>query len=520
MAGFGERFRRLGYTIPKPMISIFGKPLVVHILDMFPGEKDIYFICNKNHLDEPSYKMEKILHQYYPEGKIIGIEPHKKGPVYSVSRAFQHFSPDEPTIVSYCDFNCLWDWDRFKRYVLENNCDGAVICYKGFHPHMLNFNKFAYIRQVADRILAIKEKESYTGDPMSEYAVTGTYYFANGALMRKAFEKALGREDLSTNGEHYVSLAYIPLLEQNRDIRMFEAEYCMSWGRPEDLDDFMYHARIHRNLLNVTPPPLPIARENTVKIAGTTLIPMAGLGNRFLEAGYSISKPLIHVDNLPMFLRSKKDLPLTENSIFIIRSDMPQFDQIRIILQQKEPNCKIKILPQLTGGQAITCLDSMDMVDHEELIIIGACDNGFIWNNNKLNSLLENRSVDFLIWTQRNYPAGIRCPKMYSWVDANEQGVIKAVNVKKIPKNPHQDPLLTGTFLFRRAGDFIRAVKRMVDRNGRINNEFYIDECCNDALALGLKGVAFEVDAFISWGTPDELQTYEYWKAVYKRWMP
>jgi hypothetical protein len=58
----------------------------------------------------------------------------------------------------------------------------------------------------------------------------------------------------------------------------------------------------------------------------------------------------------------------------------------------------------------------------------------------------------------------------------------------------------------------------MIARNGRINGEFYVDECCNDALALGLNGVIFEVDAYVCWGTPDELQTYEYWRDVFSVW--
>jgi dTDP-glucose pyrophosphorylase len=247
---------------------------------------------------------------------------------------------------------------------------------------------------------------------------------------------------------------------------------------------------------------------------------MAGMGSRFSEAGYSLPKVLIPVDNQPMFLRAKANLPATENIVFVLRSDMPEFNSIKTILQQAEPNCKIKVLPGLTAGQAITCLEAMDMIDTEQFLTIGACDSGFIINYNKLKTLLEDSSADFFVWTQRNYPAGARNPEMYSWVDADEQGIIRAVSVKKALKQQNQNLLLTGTFSFRRADNFVRAVKHMVDRNGRINNEFYIDECCNDALALGLKGIIFEVDAFICWGTPDELRTYEYWNNVYKKWNP
>ena len=82
MSGFGERFRRAGYALPKPLIEIDGKPIVAHVINMFPGESDFIFICNQEHLNEPAYRMEAILKEYCPSGRIFGIPPHKKMPTY------------------------------------------------------------------------------------------------------------------------------------------------------------------------------------------------------------------------------------------------------------------------------------------------------------------------------------------------------------------------------------------------------------------------------------------------------
>ena len=48
MSGFGERFRAAGYSIPKPLIEVDGKTIIQHVVEMFPGENDITFICNKD----------------------------------------------------------------------------------------------------------------------------------------------------------------------------------------------------------------------------------------------------------------------------------------------------------------------------------------------------------------------------------------------------------------------------------------------------------------------------------------
>ena len=56
MSGFGERFRKVGYSVPKPLIEIDGKTIIQHVIEMFPGENDITFICNKDHLNEKKYR--------------------------------------------------------------------------------------------------------------------------------------------------------------------------------------------------------------------------------------------------------------------------------------------------------------------------------------------------------------------------------------------------------------------------------------------------------------------------------
>ena len=87
MSGFGERFRRAGYTVPKPLIPVDGKPIIAHVLDMFPGETDVTFICNRDHLANSEYRMAEILRRYCPTGKIVPVASRKKGPVDAVLMA-------------------------------------------------------------------------------------------------------------------------------------------------------------------------------------------------------------------------------------------------------------------------------------------------------------------------------------------------------------------------------------------------------------------------------------------------
>jgi len=148
MSGFGERFRRAGYAVPKPLIEVDGRPIIGHVIDLFPGEADFIFICNEDHLANPDYRMQEILHKLCPTGKVIGIPAHKLGPIHAVRQVEHLLDPNLPVVVNYCDFTCYWNWDHFKKFVTDTACAGAIPAYKGFHPHTLGTTNYAYIKEI------------------------------------------------------------------------------------------------------------------------------------------------------------------------------------------------------------------------------------------------------------------------------------------------------------------------------------------------------------------------------------
>jgi hypothetical protein len=107
---------------------------------------------------------------------------------------------------------------------------------------------------------------------------------------------------------------------------------------------------------------------------------------------------------------------------------------------------------------------------------------------------------------------------MFGWIDAVDYQV-RSVSVKTPLDNPASDPIVLGTFTFRRAEDFRRALDRLIARDGRVNGEFYIDSLINDAIALGLQCRLFEVDSYLCWGTPNDLRTFEYWQSCFHKWV-
>jgi NDP-sugar pyrophosphorylase family protein len=514
MSGFGERFRRAGYTVPKPLIEIEGKPIVAHVVDMFPGEADFIFICNQDHLDNPTYRMKAILQEYCPSGKIVGIQPHKLGPVNAVRQVEHLLDPSKPVVVNYCDFTCYWDWHHFKRYVKETACAGAIPAYKGFHPHSLGNTNYAYVRETGGWIHAIQEKQPYTSNRMEEYASSGTYYFACARLMLDAFRTAM-EQDWNTGGEYYVSLAYQALFAQQKPVAMYPLQHFMQWGTPDDVAEYNNWSKAFREL--ITPPGSPAEPK------GALVIPMAGLGQRFANEGYTLTKPLIPVSGLPMVAQATHDLPPAQQHVFVLRADMAGYANMRDTLKHLYPQAIIKTIDRVTEGQACTALIGLDALEDAAGVIsgpitIGACDNGALYDNDAFNTLLNNESVDVIVWGIRGYPNAMRHPTMFGWIDAEKNGHVRAISVKTPLDTPASDPIVLGTFTFRRAEDFRRALDRLVARDGRINGEFYIDALINDAIALGLRCHLFEVDSYLCWGTPNDLRTFEYWQSCFHKW--
>ncbi len=514
MSGFGERFRKAGYTIPKPLIEVEGKPIVAHVIDMFPGEKDFIFICNQEHLKDPSYEMASILKKYCPTGRIVGIPPHKLGPIYAVLQAVNQIDLNQPVVVNYCDFTCFWDWDHFKKFVIESTCIGAIPAYRGFHPHSLGDTNYAYIQEVNGWVLDIQEKQPYTNNRINEFASSGTYYFASANLMKDTFEEIINK-NLNVGGEFYVSLAYKPLLENHASIAVYPIQHFMQWGTPEDLAEYRIWSDAFKCLIKPS--------TDDYEQDGILIMPMAGLGQRFKDKGYKITKPLISVSGLPMVLQAIHDLPHTSKQVFVLREDMLGYQVVANRLLNKYPNSIIKKIQKVTEGQACTALIGLDSfkennIDVDELpVTIAACDSGMLYSASRLQDMIRDPKIDVIVWGVRGHPNAIRYPKMFGWI-SEQSGKISSISVKEPLNNPQIDPIVLGTFTFKKAKNFRNVVNHLMDRNGRVNGEFYIDSSINDAIELGFNCYLFEVDSYLSWGTPNDLQTFEYWQSCFHKW--
>lgn len=515
LSGIGKRFIDAGYKEPKPLIIVEGKPIIEHVVELFDKDRDDFvFICNDLHLRETNMRSELL--RIVPKCRIYEVSVNnRKGPVDAVLQIAEREikEDDQDIIVSYCDYGTVWDYKCFRQYILENNFDGCIPSYIGFHPHMLGSDNYAFIKIDSDkRFIAIQEKKPFTDNKMNEYASNGTYYFKSGKIVKTYF-KYLVDVNISTNGEFYCSMVYNLMKNDNLKIGVFEIQKMLQWGTPKDLEEYLLWSNYFLNRK-------PEFNKGFIDKYDTTLIlPMAGAGSRFSKEGFTTPKPLLDVEGLPMVIQSVEQLPKTSNKIFIGQNTHFKEYGIDKIIKNHFKEANIIGIDYITEGQACTCEIAFDKynIDLEKPVMISACDNGVYYNIDKYNELLEDSHVDIIIWSFSNNPTSKLYPHMYAWIQVDNENYIKEVSIKKPFSVYPNKYCIIGTMLFKKGQYFMEGLKSIYDNNTRINGEFYVDNMIMPLVNMGYKAKIFDVDYYLCWGTPNDYKTYNYWKEYFTK---
>jgi NDP-sugar pyrophosphorylase family protein len=513
MSGIGKRFIEAGYKVPKPLIRVDEKTIIEHVCNLFPDEDKFTFICNSKHLADTNIK--QVVQSIKPNANIIEIPKHKKGPVYAVSLVNEIIEDDEEVIVNYCDFGTYWDYKNFLKHTRDRDADGAIVAYKGFHPHMLGNTNYAFMQDKKQWMLKIQEKEPFTNNRMQEYASNGTYYFKRGSYVKKFFQKLIDN-NINVRGEYYVSLVYNLLVSNGLKVSIYEIQHMLQWGTPQDLEEYSIWSKYFSNILEQK-------KKLPPRIKSITLIPLAGKGLRFSTLGYKKPKPLLEVSGKPMIIQAVNSLPQSQKLIFVALKEHLQNYPLKKVLKDEFINPKIVSLENVTQGQAITCSLGLKDEDINSSLLIAATDNGMIYDQNKYQKLIEDKNVDAIIFTFRNHVSSKSNPQMYGWVKTDHKNNAISVSVKvPISKKIHKDHAIVGTFWFKKVEFFNQGLKNLIDKNIKINNEYYVDSLMGELINLGLNVKVFEVDNYLCWGTPNDYETFIYWQSFFHKaqWHP
>jgi dTDP-glucose pyrophosphorylase len=504
MSGIGRRFQEAGYKDPKPLIEVDGHPMIHHVLDLFPGETNIHCICNDEHLQQTNMR-QSILNKA-KTARIHEVSIHnRKGPVDAVLQIQDHIDDDKEVIVSYCDYGTQWNYVKFLQDIRQSQADGGIAAYIGFHPHMLGSDNYAFMKHEDMWLADIQEKQPFTANKMEEYASNGTYYFKTGKLLKTYFQRLVDRK-MDLKGEYYVSLVYKLMCEDGLKTRIFEIQKMLQWGTPKDLEEYKtWSSYFHKR--QQQPMQLPPPHKDC-----TTILPMAGAGSRFQMVGYTQPKPLLPVHEKPMFIEAVECLPPSEHIVVVCQQSHLSMYPIEELVS-KQWNGTTLAIDKITEGQACTCEIAIEeaKIPLNKPILITACDNGAFYDPRKYEALLNDPTVDVIVWAFTNNPTGQLYPHMYAWLDVDKEGRIHEVSIKKPFKDKPNTHAIIGTMFFRSGALFMEGLRDIYKTNNRTNGEFYVDNLLQPLIAKGYNVRVFEVDYYLCWGTPNDYKTYQYW---------
>ncbi len=505
LAGEGYRFIKAGFKDIKPLIDIDGKPMIQRVVEMFPKRSEFIFICNKNHLKDTPLK--KNLKDIAPKGKIVGIDPHKLGPVHSLMEAFEHIDDTKEVFVNYVDLINRWDFEHFMKIVRQGKYDGALPAFRNFHPASLGDTFYAYMR-INDRneLLEIREKASFTDNRMDEFASAGGYYFSRGEYLKK-YCTELVEHNLNTSGEFYMSIPYNLCVRDGHRVLVYELPQHIVLGTPTDYHAYMFWADYFRGLSNGDQEGLDLGKM------GATIIPIAGPTKSLFLDGSLVPKPLIPIRNKPLIIRTLNALPKTDKFLLLFLKEATEQFNFGYYIKKEFPKAEIVSLQNQTEGMACTCLKVEGMINQKEPLFISGYDFLLKYDIMKLKALIDDKSNDVIIFVHRDHHYTRLDPFTYSYLQIDDQDNVSFVSERApISVTPYKDAAFAGALFFRTAKLFSEGANEMIRKGKRIQGMFNVATSVNELIEKGLKVVPFEVNRYIRLGTSTNIKEYKYWE--------
>mgnify|MGYP003111265881 FL=1 len=230
------------------------------------------------------------------------------------------------------------------------------------------------------------------------------------------------------------------------------------------------------------------------------LIPMAGEGSRFVKEGYTFPKPLIDVRGKPMIQSVVENLDFDCEYIFLVRKKHVEQYSGLIDTLDRITNGRFNYVEVdgLTEGAACTALLAEKYIDNDEGLLIANSDQHIEYERENFITLKSLTNVDAMVYTFNAVH-----PK-WSFVKTNSRGFVTEVAEKR----PISNIATCGIYWYRRGSDFVKYAKQMIEKDIRVNNEFYIAPVYNELIQDGKTLVPFYVHKMWGIGTPEDLRYF------------
>lgn len=226
MAGAGSRFEKAGYTFPKPLIDVLGKPMIQIVVENLNVNANYIYVVRSEH--RIKYNLDTLLNLLTPGCKIVEIDRLTEGAACTALLAREHINNDHPLFFANSDQYVNWDSNEFFYKMNETNADGGIVTFTSTHPKwsFARVDETGFITEVAEK------------NPISDKATVGFYYWKKGSDFVKYADQMIAK-NLRVNNEFYVCPVYNEAIQNGKRIKNYVADGMMGLGTPEDLNRFL-----------------------------------------------------------------------------------------------------------------------------------------------------------------------------------------------------------------------------------------------------------------------------------------
>jgi HAD superfamily hydrolase (TIGR01509 family) len=226
MAGAGSRFANSGYTFPKPLIEVNGKPMIQVVVENLNIDAHYIFLVQKEHYEK--YNLKQLLNLISPECDIIQVDGLTEGAACTTLLARDLINNDEPLLMANSDQFVEWNSNECLYAFTADAIDGGIVTFKATHPKW-SFAKIGddgFVTEVAEK------------NPISDNATVGIYFWKKGSDYVKYADQMISN-NIRTNNEFYVCPVFNEAIADDKKIRVKQIEKMWGIGTPEDLNYFL-----------------------------------------------------------------------------------------------------------------------------------------------------------------------------------------------------------------------------------------------------------------------------------------
>jgi dTDP-glucose pyrophosphorylase len=224
MAGNGRRFVEKGYLLPKPLIDVFGQPMVQRVIENIGLTGHYIFIIQKKHQEQ----LTPILKSSKPDCTIIAIDYVTEGAACTCLLAKEYVNNDDHLVIANCDQIMDWNSQEFAN-LIKSDIDACILTFTSQSPNnsYARVNRHGIVTRVAEKQV------------ISDIATTGVYHWSKGKYMVESCEKMIAANK-RWNNELYLCPSYNEMIEDGLIVVIHQVKAHHPIGTPEELERYLH----------------------------------------------------------------------------------------------------------------------------------------------------------------------------------------------------------------------------------------------------------------------------------------